>query len=80
MKCPALNHKKFNTFPKDRVIKFFSLVSCSVARLAKFSPKCKKWRNFEGPGEILKVLAKFPILAKFWRNLKIASIFYIFIY
>ena len=30
MKCPALNHKKFNTFPKDRVIKFFSLVSCRL--------------------------------------------------
>ena len=36
-----------------------------VARLAKYSPKCEKWRNFEGLGEILKALTKFPILAKF---------------
>ncbi len=43
----------------------------SVARLAKFSPKCEKWRNFKSPGEILKALANFPILAKFGKTLVI---------
>ncbi len=42
------------------------LIVPSVVGLAKFSRKCKKWRNFEGPGKFLKVF--FAI--RFWQNLE----------
>ena len=37
----------------------------SVAGLAKFSPKCEKWRNFKAPGEFLELFFRHSILAKF---------------
>ncbi len=41
-----------------------------VAGLAKFSPKCENWRNFESTGEILKLFLRHPILARFGEILR----------